>query len=94
MSWVPEYDAAVVFTVENESLIIHDVFTTQPFDLSLIVPTLITRPIKEMELLFDPEDFWPTMAHPARDDSKSPLFARGAAAVITGPVQFTPLAQT
>ena len=94
LSWVPEHDAAVAFAVENENLIIHDVITTQPFDLSLIVPTLITQPTTEVELLLDSDDFWPTMAHPARDDSKSPLFVRGAAAVINGPVQFTPLAQT
>ena len=94
LSWVPEHDAAIAFAVENESLIIHDVITTQPFDLSLIVPTLIVQLIKDVELLLDSEDFWPAMAHPARDDSKSPLFARGAAAAINGPVQFTPLAQT
>lgn len=94
VSWVPEHDAVIAFAVENESLIIHGVLTTQPFDLSLIVPTLITQPITEVELLLDSEDFWPTMARPARDDSVSPLFARGAAAVINGPVQFTPLAQT
>lgn len=94
VSWVPEYDAAVTFTVENESLVIHDVFTTRPFDLSLVVPALITQPVTEVELLLDPEDFWPAMAHPACDNSKSPLFARGAAAAINGPVQFTPLAQT
>ncbi len=94
VSWVPEHDAAVAFTVENDIFIIHGVLTTRPFDLSLVVPTLITQPVMEVELLLDSEDFWPAMAHPARDDSKSPLFARGAAAVINGPVQFTPLAQT
>jgi len=94
VSWVPEFDAAVAFTVENESLVIHDVLATQPFDLSLVVPTLITRPVTAVELLVDSEDFWPTMTHSALDDSKSPLFARGAAAAINGPVQFTTLAQT
>lgn len=94
VSWVPGLDAAVVFTAENGSLVIHDVLATQPFDLSLIVPTLITQPIADVELLVDSEDFWPTMTHTARDDSKSTLFARGAAAAINGPVQFTPLAQT
>jgi len=94
VSWVPEFDAAVAFTVKNERLVIHDVLATQPFDLSLIVPTLITQPVTEVELLVDSEDFWPTMTHPARDDSKFLLFARGAAAAINDPVQFTPLAQT
>ena len=94
LAWVPEYDAAVVFKVENDRLIIHDVLTTQPFDLKLIVPMLITRPITEVELLIDSKDFWPAMMHPALDDSNAPLFARGAAAAINGPVQFTPLAQT
>ena len=94
LAWVPEYDAAVVFMVENDRLVIHDILTAQPFDLRLIAPMLITHPVTEVELLIDSEDFWPTMMHPALDDSSSPLFARGAAAAINGPVQFTPLAQT
>lgn len=94
VSWVPEFEAAVAWAVDNGRLVIHDVLATQPFDLSLIVPMLIARPVTEVELLIDPEDFWPTMDHPDFNDSGSALFARGAAAAINGPVQFPALAQT
>ncbi|MBK1660013.1 GNAT family N-acetyltransferase [Paracraurococcus ruber] len=94
LAWVPDHDAAVAFTVAEGTLIVHDVLAARPFDLRPIAPRLITRPVAAVELLIDPDDVWPAMTHSARDDSDSPLFARGAAAAIQGPVQFTPLAQT
>lgn len=77
LAWLPEHDAAVAFTVEDDRLIVHDVLATAPFDLLRVTPTLITKPVTSVELLIDPEDFWPTMTHPDRDDSSSSLFARG-----------------
>lgn len=94
LAWVPDHDAAVAFTIEDGRLVVHDVLAARPFDLSQVAPTLITQPVTGVELLIDPEDYWPAMTHFARDDSQSPLFARGTVAVITDPVQFTPLAQT
>lgn len=94
VSWVPEFEAAVASSFENGKLVIHDVLAPQPFDLSLVVPTLTTQPVTEVEFLVDPEDFWPTTNHRVFDDSESALFARGAAKPINGPVQFPALAQT
>ena len=94
VSWIPEFKAAIATTVEDERLVVHDVFAAQPFDLRLVVPTLITQPIAELEFLFDPGDFCPAASRAAFDDAASPLFVRGAAASINGPVQFPALAQT
>jgi predicted N-acetyltransferase YhbS len=94
LAWVPDHDAAVAFAIEDGTLIVHDVLAGRPFDLRQVAPTLIAQPVAAVELLIDPEDFWPAMTHFARDDSNSPLFACGVAAAINGPVQFTPLAQT
>jgi len=55
---------------------------------------LITQPVMELEFLFDPGHFWQTTSHADFDDTESALFARGAAALINGPVQFPVLAQT
>ena len=94
LAWVPDYDAAVAFALEDGKLIVHYVLAARSFDLRQVAPTLISQPVTSVELLIDPEDFWPTMTHFTRDDSDSPLFARGIAAAINGPIQFTPLAQT
>ena len=94
LAWVPDHDAAVAFVVEDGRLVVHDVLAVRSFDLRQVAPMLISQPIAAVELLIDPEDFWPAMTHSAHDDSKSPLFARGVAAATNGPVQFTPLAQT
>ncbi len=94
LAWVPDHDAAVAFVVEDGRLVVHDVLAARSFDLRQVAPTLISQPIAAVELLIDPEDYWPAMTQSARDDSQSPLFARGVAAAINGPVQFTPLAQT
>ena len=94
LAWVPDHDAAVAFAIENERLIVHDVLAARPFDLRQVASTLIAQPVAAVELLIDPEDFWPAMTHSSLDDSNSPLFACGVAAAINGPVQFTPLAQT
>lgn len=94
LAWLPNHDAAVAFTVEEERLVVHDVITVRPFDLRLAAPALIAQPVTSVELLIDPEDFWPSMAYSTLDDNDSPLFVRGAAAKIDGPVQFTPLART
>jgi hypothetical protein len=92
--WLREFDAVIATTIEGDRLIIHDVIAVEPFDLSSIIPTLITRPVTELEFLFDPEDWWPTASHSAFDDSDSALFVRGGAALIAGPVQFPELART
>jgi hypothetical protein len=89
-----EFDAVIATTIENERLVVHDVIAIQPFDLGLIIPTLITQPITELEFLFDPEDWWPTANHSELDDADSRLFVRGGAASIAGPVQFPELAHT
>ncbi len=94
VSWRPEFEAAIATTIENERLVIHDVFAAQPFDLGLVVPTLIMQPVTELEFLFDPGYFWPTASYAAFDNTESSLFARGAATSINGPVQFPALAQT
>lgn len=94
VAWLPDHDAAVAFAVEDATLIVHDVFAERPFDLRRVAPTLIDRPVTAVEMLIDPEDLWPAMTHFTLDDGNSPLFARGAAAAINGPVQFTPLART
>ncbi len=94
VSWAPEFEAAIAATIENERLVIHDVFAAEPFDLSLVLPTLITQPVAEVEFLFDSGDSWPTASHSESVETKSPLFARGAAALADGSVQFPALAQT
>ena len=94
VSWIPEFEAAIATTIEDERLVVYDVFAAQPFDLRRVVPTLITQPIAELEFLFDPGDFCPAVSHAAFNDTTSPLFVRGAATSINGPVQFPALAQT
>ena len=94
VSWIPEFEAAIATSNENGRLLIHDIFAVRPFDLGPVLPTLITQPVAELEFLFDPGRFWPTASHPDIDDTISPLFARGAAASIDGPIQFPALAQT
>lgn len=94
LAWVPDHDAAIAFTIENNRLIVHDVLAPQPFDLCQVAPTLLEEPVTAVELRIDPGDFWPAMTHSPRGDSDSPLFAYGVAAAINGPVQFTPLAKT
>ncbi len=94
VSWLTEFGAAIATSSENERLIVHDIFGERPFDLGPVLPTLITQAVTELEFLFDPGEFWPRISHANFDDTNSPLFARGTAASIDGPVQFPTLAQT
>jgi len=92
--WLPEVDALIATTVENECLFVHDVIAAQDFDLGAVLPTLITQPIRKLEFLFDPGDWWVGADYSERDDSDSRLFVRGGLASVTGPVQFPALAHT
>ena len=51
--WLPEFDALIAATTEDERLIVHDVIAAQPFDLSGALPKLIERPVTQVEFCFD-----------------------------------------
>jgi predicted N-acetyltransferase YhbS len=91
--WLPEFDAVIAVTAKEGRLIVRDVIAMRPFDLSLVIPTLIACPITDLEFGFDPEDWWPTADHSEFDDADSSLFVRGVAS-IASPVQFPELAHT
>ena len=92
--WLHEFDAMIAATTENDRLVIHDVIAGQLFALGQVLPALITRPITEVEFLFDPHDWWPTTSHSDFDDADSTLFVLGGEGSIIGPVQFPELAHT
>lgn len=93
-SWLPAFDALIATTVENECLVVHDVIAPRRFDLGLVLPTLITQPVRGVEFLFDPEDWWAAVVYSERDDTDSRLFVRGDLGAVAGPVQFPALAHT
>lgn len=92
--WLREVDALIATSVAKEQLVIHDVIATQPFNLELAIPTLITQPVTELEFILDPENWWPTPIRSEPDDADATLFARGRASTIERPVQFPELART
>lgn len=92
--WLPEFDAVIAVTAEGERLILNDVIALRPFDLGVAIPMLIANPIADLEFCFDPGDWWPTADHSMFDDAESPLFVRGGAASIAGPVRLPELAHT
>jgi predicted N-acetyltransferase YhbS len=92
--WLPEFDALIAASSENERLIIHDVIAARPFELSGALSQLIDRRVTKIEFCFDTEDWWATARHSGLDDSDEPLFVRGASASIVGPVRLPSLAHT
>jgi predicted N-acetyltransferase YhbS len=93
-SWLPAFDALIATTIENDCLVIHDVIAPHSFDLGPVLPTLIPQPIRRLEFLFDPEDWWAAVTCSERDDTDSRLFVRGGETSMAGPVQFPALAHT
>ena len=49
---------------------------------------------QNFEFGFHPEAWWPDAERQSLDDGGSPLFVRGAAAEVKGPVRFPDLAHT
>jgi predicted N-acetyltransferase YhbS len=92
--WLPQFDALVAATSDNERLIVHDVIAPRPFDLRGAVPQLIERRVTEVEFCFDTDDWWATARESRLDDADEPLFVRGASASIVGPVRLPALAHT
>jgi predicted N-acetyltransferase YhbS len=92
--WLSEFDAVIAASIVQDRLIVHDVIAPQPIDLKVVIPTLIAQPIRELEFMFDPDDWWPTANHAALDDTDARLFVRGGTTALAGPVQFPDLAHT
>lgn len=92
--WLPEFDALIAATAENERLIVHDVIAVRPFDLSEALPQIVDQRVTKVEFCFDTEDWWATARVSRLNDSDEPLFVRGASASIAGLVRLPSLAHT
>jgi len=89
---VDEVDAALVASVEEERLMLHDVIAVRRFDLRPFLPRLISSRVSRLEFGFDPEAWWP---HPSNgDDMDSHFFVRGLPILPSEPFRFPDLAQT
>ncbi|MBM3545759.1 MAG: GNAT family N-acetyltransferase [Alphaproteobacteria bacterium] len=92
--WLDELDAAVVASVEDGRLILHDVIATRPFDLRPILPRVTPSRVRMLEFGFGPEAWWPSAEASPDDDIDSPFFVRGLPSLPVGSFRFPDLAQT
>lgn len=92
--WFKELDAAVVASVADDRLILHDVIATKPFDLRPILPRLTSSRAKALTFGFGPEAWWPSAQASPDDDMDSPFFVRGLPSLPAGAFRFPDLAQT
>jgi predicted N-acetyltransferase YhbS len=88
------YEAVVIVQQDGDRLLIEDLLATRPFRLKDVLPYISANPVRTLEFGFHPEAWWPNAASKALDDGSSPLFARGTAVEIEGPIRFPDLAQT
>lgn len=87
-------DTAVVASMTDDRLVLHDVIAARAFDLRAALPRLATGPIRKLEFGFGPEDWWPTATASLADDADSPLFVRGLPPLPAQAFRFPDLAQT
>jgi predicted N-acetyltransferase YhbS len=88
------FGAVIIAEQDGERLLIQDLLATRPFSLKDALPHICTRPVQRLEFGFHPEAWWPDAERQSLDDSGSPLFVRGTAAEVKGPVRFPDLAHT
>jgi predicted N-acetyltransferase YhbS len=88
------FGALVIAQQNGERLLIEDLLATRPFSLKDALPHVCTHPVRTIEFGFHPEAWWQDAESLAFDDDGSPLFVRGAAAEVKGPVRFPDLAHT
>jgi hypothetical protein len=58
------------------------------------LPQVCKHPVRTVEFSFHPEAWWQDAESLSFDDDGSPLFVRGAATEVKGPVRFPDLAHT
>ena len=88
------FEALVIVQQQGDRLLIEDLLATRPFSLKDALRYICAQPVRTLEFGFRPEAWWPNAETQALDDGNSPLFARGAAAEVEGPIRFPDLAQT
>jgi len=88
------FEAVVIVEQDGDRLLIEDLLAVRPFSLKDALPQICAQPIRRLEFAFHPEAWWPTAESRAVVDDSSPLFARGAALEVEGPIRFPDLAQT
>ncbi len=92
--WLDEMDAALVASVADDRLFLHDVIAARAFDLTPILPRLIPNRVRSLEFGFAPETWWPT-AHPSSGaDMDTHFFVRNLPPLATEAFRFPDLTQT
>ncbi len=89
-----EANAAVVASVEEERLVLHDLIALWPFDLRRVLPQLTSSRVSALEFGFGPEDWWPSATASLADEPDSPFFVRNLPPLPTRAFRFPDLAQT
>jgi hypothetical protein len=83
----------VIARQDGERLLIDDLLATRPFSLRDALPSC-QHPVRTIEFGFHPEAWRQDAESLSFDDDGSPLFVRGAATEVKGPVRFPDLAHT
>jgi predicted N-acetyltransferase YhbS len=91
--YLPDQDAVIVARTREETLILFEILSAQPFDLAAVLPGIADTPTRRLEFEFAPERWWPS-AVPIRRYTGDQLFVRSSRSMPAEPFKFPSLAHT